>query len=76
MPQLSPYFASLAKQKRICPDCLKATLRLEPTPLDINTAVWVCDRCGWFQAVTAPKSAQVKPKAKVIPFRCPDTGGR
>ena len=52
---LSPYFASLARQKRVCPDCLRGVLRIEPTPRPRpDMAVEVCDRCGYFQLLEAP----------------------
>lgn len=59
---LNAYFRSLAKQKRICPDCLRGTLRVEPTPIpQPDMAVEVCDRCGYFQLLEAPAGAAPLP---------------
>ena len=56
--RLSPYFKSLAKSKRVCPDCLAATLVIEPS-LDPNGAYEKCPKCGYIRSITAPKSAWV-----------------
>ena len=58
MSRLSPYFQSLAKQKRVCPDCLKGVLTIEPS-LDPNGAYEKCAKCGYIRSITAPKSAWV-----------------
>ena len=56
---LSPYFQALAKQPRMCPDCLKHKLRLVSLELTWDAAVWKCDGCGWFQTILAPESAKL-----------------
>lgn len=56
---LNPYFQALAKQPRMCPDCLKHKLRLVSLELTWDAAVWKCDGCGWFQTVLAPESAKM-----------------
>ena len=66
---LSPYFVSMAKTKRLCPQCLKRATRIEPT-LTPNGAVERCD-CGYFQGLSAPKSAQVDWDGKT-PWRNPN----
>ncbi len=55
-----PYFESLGREKRVCPDCLRHSLRLEPSALNPLAAVWRCDGCGWFQTVMAPENAGVE----------------
>lgn len=64
---LSPYFESLAKRKRVCPDCLRGTLRVEPTPIpQPGMAVEVCDRCGYFQLLGAPEGAVPSVGGRII----------
>ncbi|WP_165170675.1 hypothetical protein [Adlercreutzia sp. ZJ242] len=63
---MTPYFESMARQKRICPSCLVHLLRFEPTPLNQDAAVWRCDGCGWFQTVLAPKPAEAPRRARII----------
>ena len=64
---LSPYFKSLAKQKRICPDCLRGMLRVEPTPIpQPDMAVEVCDRCGYFQLLEAPAGTAPSQAGRII----------
>lgn len=58
---LSPYFQSMTRRKRLCPQCLERATRIEP--LDgggLNAAFEVCD-CGYRQLLQAPKSAWVEP---------------
>lgn len=59
MVQLSPYHASRAKQKRICPQCLKHFLYVRPAGDSPNVALDCCD-CGYRQVVEAPRSAWVE----------------
>lgn len=72
--QLSPYFKSLARTPRICPDCHRHKLALKPLELTWDAAVWKCEGCGWFQTVLAPESAKMgqrdaKPSgARIIRF--------
>lgn len=72
MLELSPYFKSLARVPRICPDCMERKLRLQPLELTWDAAVWRCDGCGWFQTELAPESAKLgqrgeeKPRARII----------
>lgn len=58
--QLSPYHVSRSKRKRICPQCLKRSLRVKPAGDSPNVALDYCD-CGYRQVVEAPKSAWVEP---------------
>lgn len=53
----SPYFEIMAKQKRMCPKCMKRQTRLKKS-LTPNAAYEVCD-CGYFQSLTAPENARV-----------------
>ena len=59
MVQLSPYHMSRSKQKRICPQCLKRSLRVRPAGDSPNVALDYCD-CGYRQVIEAPKSAWVE----------------
>lgn len=54
---MTPYFRSRAKQKRICPECHKAALEVRPT-LSPNGGVDHCPECGYFQVVVAPENAK------------------
>lgn len=64
---LSPYFESLAKRRRVCPGCLRGTLRVEPTPIpQPDMAVEVCDRCGYFQLLEAPRGAAQPRAGRII----------
>lgn len=58
MSRLSPYFEALSKQKRVCPDCLRGVLTIEPS-LDPNGAYEKCRECGYLRSITAPKEALV-----------------
>lgn len=51
---LSPYFAALARQKRICPRCQKRGMRLEENPIDPNIAYFRCE-CGYMTPEYAPR---------------------
>lgn len=53
----SPYFESMARQKRMCPKCMKRRTRLEKS-LNPNAAYETCE-CGYFQTISAPNNAQV-----------------
>ena len=71
---MTPYFQSRAKQKRICPDCHRAALEVRPT-LSPNGGVDRCPECGYLQTIVAPKSAQVpedwmppKKRCRIIDF--------
>ena len=65
--RLSPYFSSLAEQKRVCPDCLRGMLRIEPTPRPRpDMAVEVCDRCGYFHLLEAPGHAVPRSEGRII----------
>ena len=59
---LSPYFRALAREPRICPDCLEHRLRLVPLELTWDGAIWKCDGCGWFQLELAPDDAKLGPR--------------
>ncbi len=63
-----PYFESLRRMKRICPECHSRVLQLRET-LNPNGALEFCD-CGYFQGLTAPKAAQVPWDGKT-PWRNP-----
>ncbi len=72
--KLSPYFRSLKRQKRVCPECKKALLTIEPS-LNINGAYEVCTKCNYIQSLTAPKefwineqSDETNKPADIIPF--------
>lgn len=54
--ELSPYFASLSKQKRICPQCLSRPLRIEPS-LNPDVAYETC-ACGYIYTIEAPTNAK------------------
>ncbi len=64
----SPYFESLSKQKRICPKCTHRSLKLKHS-LSPNGAYETCE-CGYFQSISAPKSAEVEWDGKT-PWRNP-----
>lgn len=55
--QLSPYFKMLARQKRICPECQRRSLRIEPS-LHPDVAYEECD-CGYSYTLEAPAGYQV-----------------
>lgn len=55
---MTPFFQSRAKQKRVCPDCHRAALEVKPT-LSPNVGVDHCPECSYFWTVVAPESAQV-----------------
>lgn len=55
---MTPYFRSRAKQKRICPECHKGLLFVKPT-LNPNAGIDKCPNCGYFQVVEAPAGARV-----------------
>ena len=55
---MTPYFRSLARQKRICPKCHQAALTVEPT-LNPNIGADRCPKCRYFMAVCAPEAAMV-----------------
>lgn len=50
---LSPYFAALARQKRICPECHKHGLRILENDCDPNIAYEKCE-CGYIMPLYAP----------------------
>lgn len=56
-PVASPYFASMAKQARLCPRCGRRT-RLAGT-LSPDAAYEVCDGCGLVSTLVAPEWARV-----------------
>ena len=56
---MTPYFQSRAREKRICPQCHKATLAVKPTALNPNYAFDFCPKCHYLQLVAAPRAAQV-----------------
>ena len=49
----------LAREKRVCPKCLKGYLRVEPAGDSPNVAMDCCE-CGYRQVRLAPRSMQVK----------------
>ena len=56
--RLSPYFRALAREKRICPECLRRYLEVRPAGESPNVAVDWCE-CGYRQVVAAPRSMRV-----------------
>ena len=56
---LSPYFKSMAAQKRMCPDCFGQTYIEESDVHNPNVAIEHCD-CGYIQVLCAPKAAEVR----------------
>lgn len=56
-PVTSPYFKSLARQVRLCPECGHRT-RLAGT-LSPNGAYEFCPACEWFRVLAAPEWARV-----------------
>lgn len=55
----NPYFRALAREKRICPECLERYLRLEPAGgSSRDVAVDECD-CGYSQVRVSPPSCCV-----------------
>lgn len=54
LEKMSPYFQHLAKQKRVCPDCAKAFLHLEPTRNELSVFE-KCSECGYFQLLKDPR---------------------
>ncbi len=57
---VNPYFISLSKQTRLCPECHSKTA-IEPTPVYPNLADEVCtnEECGWSHGLIPPKSMMV-----------------
>lgn len=58
MPELSPYFASLARRPRMCPEC-HGRLGLQALERTWDGAMWRCGRCGWCQLEQAPEAARM-----------------
>ncbi len=56
--RLSPYFEMLAREKRICPECLKRYLTVEPAGRSPNVAMDCCE-CGYRHVVSAPSWAHL-----------------
>lgn len=54
----NPYFISLSRQVRLCPECGKRT-RLNGMPLSPDGAYEVCDNpdCSWSQTLACPSWA-------------------
>ncbi len=50
---LSPYFAALARRKRICPQCHKRGTTICENPIDPNVAYEKCE-CGYTMPLYAP----------------------
>jgi len=55
---MTPYFRSRHKQKRICPECHQAALFVKPTPSP-NVGIDKCPNCRYLQVVEAPAGARV-----------------
>jgi len=55
---MTPYFRSRNKRKRICPECHAGLLFVKPT-LNPNAGVDKCPHCRYFQVVEAPAGARV-----------------
>ena len=53
---LSPYFAALARQKRICPKCKKRALHIRENKCDPNLNYEECE-CGYIMPLYAPPNA-------------------
>ena len=53
---LSPYFQSLARQRRLCPECCRGELFVTPT-LNPNAAWERCPRCDYSRVLAPPTSA-------------------
>ena len=65
MYELSPYFRSLAEQKRLCPECGTRFLRVEPSDYDDPDFAWdVCD-CGYLALREAPGWAKLRTGARL-----------
>jgi hypothetical protein len=72
---MTPYFRSRHKQKRICPECHRAALEVKPT-LNPNYGVDHCPKCHYFMTIEAPDVAKVpddwartrNEKCKIIKF--------
>lgn len=61
MLELSPYFKSLTRTPKMCPEC-HAPIRLNPLELTWDGAMWKCDACGWCQLELAPEAAKLGPR--------------
>lgn len=61
---LDPYFQWLSTKKRLCPDCMKHSLRIEETPMkNPEVAYEVCDGCGYFNTLLLP-GQEIMPKGR------------
>ncbi len=59
---LSPYFKTLAREKRVCPECLKGYLRVLPAGDSPNVAMDCCE-CGYMRVREAPRSMRIERSA-------------
>lgn len=76
MSVLSPYFESLSKQRRICPECGTRFLRVEPSGCDDPDFAWdVCD-CGHMEFREAPDWAKLGTGPRGVPDNSPSTVAR
>lgn len=57
--ELSPYFRSLARQRRICPECLRGCLTVKPSGSGDPDAAWDACACGYRQLRLAPEGARL-----------------
>ena len=73
---MTPYFRSRNKQKRICPECHQAALEVKPT-LNPNVGIDNCPKCRYFMTIMAPEAARVpddwrpthNSSCRIIPFQ-------
>lgn len=59
MSELSPYFRSLSRQRRMCPWCMRGRLSVEPSDSGDPDAAWDVCGCGYRQLRLAPGHARL-----------------
>ncbi len=71
---VNPYFISLAKRVRLCPECHSKTL-IGPSSGSPNLAIEICtnEECHWRGSLLAPKSMRV-PEGYGLPGNVPPPG--
>lgn len=71
---VNPYFISLSKQVRLCPECHSRTV-IEPAAKCPNLAMEICtsEECNWSQGMMPPKSMLV-PEGYGLPGGKPAPG--
>ena len=72
---VNPYFISLSKQVRLCPECHSRTV-IEPAAKCPNLAMEICtnEECNWSQGMMPPKSMLV-PDGYGLPGYSPSADG-